>query len=50
MLNTETSQLIVQLLNQEYRKAKFLPMYQKEIEEAKRDFIEHLKAIGPNKR
>ncbi len=39
MLRTETHQLIIQLLDQEYRKAKFLRLYQKEVEEAKKDLL-----------
>ncbi len=49
MLRTETHQLIIQLLDQEYRKAKFLRLYQKEVEEAKKDFIQHLKTLGTAK-
>ena len=46
MLRTDTQRLIIELLDQEYRKAKFLKLYQKEVKEAKENFIEHLKTLG----
>ena len=49
MLRTDTSRLILELLTQEHRKAKFLRLYQKEVAEAKEDFIQHLKTVEPEK-
>lgn len=49
MLRTETQQLIIQLLDQEYRKAKFLKLYQAEVADAKENFIQHLKTVEPEK-
>lgn len=46
MLNNETQKLIIELLNQEQRKAKFLRLYQKEVQDAKQNFIDHLKTLG----
>ena len=49
MLRTDTSRLILELLEQEHRKAKFLRLYQKEVAEAREDFIQHLKTVEPEK-
>ena len=46
MLRTDTQRLILELLEQEYRKAKFLKLYLQEIKEAKQNFIDHLKTLG----
>ena len=41
-MRIDTQRLILELLTQEYRKAKFLYQYQKEIKDARSDFIKHV--------
>ena len=50
MLNINTQLLLLQLLNQELRKAdrRATRLYYEEILEAKADFIEHAKTLGPD--
>ena len=52
MFSVETQVLIVELLNQEARRANrpATRAYHKEIEDAKRDFIEHCSNLGPQQK
>lgn len=47
-MNMDTQLLIIQLLNQELRKAdhRAIKYYFKEVKEAKEDFIQHAKTLG----